>query len=103
MAFDIQRSNDVIERTDSTLVLTRGARIIVKYTFVNQSLTRNDIDLTPQKKKVFRVNIENVPSGIGLSRAFHIQLFAQSRWTSYETDIVAMIIQSSKAGFSNLP
>jgi prepilin-type N-terminal cleavage/methylation domain-containing protein len=99
MALDIQRSNDVIEKTDTTLVLSRGIGWTVTYSLSDNSLKRNEVDLTPQKKKSFRVKIEDMPKGIGSARSFHIKLFAQSRWSSYESEIIAMIAQSSKAGF----
>jgi hypothetical protein len=99
MALDIQRSSAAMERTDTTLVLSRGIGRTVKYSFGRQSLKRNDVDLTPQRTKLFHVKVADLPKGAGLSRLFHVKLFAQSKWTSYETEIVAMIAQSSKAGF----
>jgi competence protein ComGC len=99
MALDIQRASGVVERTNSTLILSRGVGRTVKYSFDDHSLRRNNVDLTPQKIKSFLVNLEDVPGKDRRAKSFHIKLFAQSKWTSYETEIVAMTSQCSKAGF----
>ena len=99
IALDIQRSSAVIEKTDTTLILSKEPGRIVKYSFGSQSLWRNDVDLTPQKKKAFLVKITALPGGIGEPPSYHIKLLAQSKWSSCESEIVAMISPSSKACF----
>ena len=65
LALDVQRSSNVIEKTDTTLVLSRGVGRILRYTFGNQILKRDDIDLVPQKIKLFQVKIDELPLKAG--------------------------------------
>jgi prepilin-type N-terminal cleavage/methylation domain-containing protein len=99
IAIDIQRSDCIVERTETGLILSKGSGWHVKYTYENQKLMRNDIDLTPQKVKNFLVRWEDVPDRKGFSPLVRIKIMAQSKWSSYESEIVCGVMPSSKSEF----
>ena len=100
MALDIQHSSEIIEQTDTSLVLSRGLKQEVRYIFGGQFLRRNDVELTPQKCKTFLIKLEEIQTEKTTAKAFRIKILAQSKWTSYGAEIVASAIQSSTSEFT---
>jgi Tfp pilus assembly protein FimT len=101
IAADIQRSNAIIEQTESGVVLSKGSGRQVRYSYSNQVLKRDNDDLTPKSTKSFLVRWENVADRKGLLPMIRVKIAVQSRWTSYESEIVCSIIPSSKSEFNS--
>ena len=97
IALDIQRSNGILERTDTTLLLSSGSRSRVKYSFSHLTLKRNDVDLTPKKVTRFLVHWEDITDKKNVTPVFRVKVLVQSRWTSYESEMICRMTPSSKS------
>ena len=99
IGLDIQRSNGVLELTDTTFVLSRGSESLVKYSFTNLTLKRNDVDLTPKNLINLIVHWEDMRDKKSAALMFRVKVLGQSKWTSYETEMICRMTPSSKSEF----
>ena len=99
IALDVQRSREVIEKTDSTLIVSREIGRIVKYSYDGKTLLRNDVDLSPKKMNKFKIWIDEITEKGQFQRTFRIKILTVSKWINYESEIVAMTSYCSKSGF----
>ncbi|HOV98339.1 MAG TPA: hypothetical protein PK595_02065 [Bacteroidota bacterium] len=105
MAMDIQKTSSGVSLTDTSLVLTREFDKEIRYDFVKSSdldkrwrISRNGVDITPQKAKVFLVKVREEVRGMN-SVQYRISILAESRWANCQYEIVATTTPSSKSDF----
>jgi len=103
MASDIQQSREIIEHTDTSFVLSKGAGRIVRYIYNGRNLLRNDVVLTPQKAEFIKIKVaEERPLDENFERMplFHINVLIGSKLINYMTEIDTSPAASSRLLFT---
>jgi hypothetical protein len=97
MAYDIQRSSEMVALSDSSMVLQSASGKQLIYRFDGKDVSRNDIEVFPRQGGECRVKVIQELGSIG--RFYHILVSGTSRANRYEAQTIAVIPYSSRAEF----
>ena len=102
IAFDIQQSREIVEHTDTSLVLSRSVGRVIRYSYNGKTVLRNDVEMTPRKAATVRIKIgeEHTLGGIlETAPLFHVSVLVQSTLLDYTSQIDASPASSSRLLF----
>jgi hypothetical protein len=102
MSFDIQQSRALVEHTDTSFVLSKSVGRIVRYSYNDKTLQRNDVEMTPRKAAKVRVKVveEHTLGGrLDSTPLFHITVLVQSALLDYTAEMDAAPSPSSRSLF----
>lgn len=102
IAIDVQQSREVLEHTDTSLVISKGVGRVVRYSYNGHILSRNEVDLTLPKTIAVKIKVEENNKHVEqkeIATFFHIKVFVQSVLLDYTTEIDVAPTPSSRSLF----